>query len=242
MKICAAQIRSIKGDIKANIALHVDCIQEAQKHKADLIFFPELSITGYEPFLANKLQTEVNDTRFDIFQKRADHYHMTVCVGMPMSSGQNPFIGMLMFQPFIKRLVYHKQLIHEDEVPFFSRGSDQLYLNLDQITLAMGICYESTQRSHIKNALNGGAQIYLSSVAKEINGIEKAFEHFTNVSKEFRVPVIMANGVGPADNFINAGKSAVWNRKGDLVDYLDSETEGLLMYDSNEEIVKKILL
>ncbi|MEM9052315.1 MAG: carbon-nitrogen hydrolase family protein [Bacteroidota bacterium] len=241
MKICAAQIRSIKGDVQANIALHVDWINEAQKQDIDLIFFPELSITGYEPSLANELQTAIDDIRFDIFQKLADHNKMTICVGMAMSSNDKPFIGMLIFQPGKDRVVYHKQLIHEDEVPFFSNGSQQLYLDFDGIKFAMGICYESTKRSHIENAVNGGAQVYLSSVAKEANGIQKAFEHFPKVSKEFEVPVIMANGIGPADNFINAGKSAIWSREGVLVEHLDVETEGLLIYDSNQEIAKKVL-
>ena len=51
MKISIAQTRPIKGDIPANIEAHKRFINLAVSNGADAIFFPELSITGYEPEL-----------------------------------------------------------------------------------------------------------------------------------------------------------------------------------------------
>ncbi len=62
MKICLAQIKSIKGDVEENIIHHKGFIEKALTYDVDLIIFPELSITGYEPELANDLATENEGT------------------------------------------------------------------------------------------------------------------------------------------------------------------------------------
>ena len=68
MKICIAQTKPIKGNVSANIEAHIKFIELALTLIAEAIFFPELSLTGYEPELAKKLATNQNDNRLDIFQ------------------------------------------------------------------------------------------------------------------------------------------------------------------------------
>ena len=71
MKICAAQTKPVKGDIQSNIDNHKKIIAMAVSNGADIIIFPELSLTGYEPELSKELATSQNDSRFDVFQKSA---------------------------------------------------------------------------------------------------------------------------------------------------------------------------
>jgi predicted amidohydrolase len=47
MKIALAQINTKLGLLEANLEKHLDFIQQAQTEAADLIVFPELSLTGY---------------------------------------------------------------------------------------------------------------------------------------------------------------------------------------------------
>jgi NAD+ synthase (glutamine-hydrolysing) len=47
MKAILAQISSRLGDLKQNLDRHLHFIEKATKKKADLIIFPELSLTGY---------------------------------------------------------------------------------------------------------------------------------------------------------------------------------------------------
>jgi len=47
MKISLAQISTRLGDVEANLKKHLDCIAEARAAGADLLVFPELSLTGY---------------------------------------------------------------------------------------------------------------------------------------------------------------------------------------------------
>jgi predicted amidohydrolase len=46
-KIALAQINPTLGDVEKNIKKHIDYINKALKKKADLVVFPELSLTGY---------------------------------------------------------------------------------------------------------------------------------------------------------------------------------------------------
>ena len=47
MKAAIAQINSILGDLDKNIQRHIECCNKAIENDADLIIFPELSLTGY---------------------------------------------------------------------------------------------------------------------------------------------------------------------------------------------------
>jgi predicted amidohydrolase len=47
--IAAAQSSSIPGDIEANVARHAVFVRTAARAQVNLIVFPELSLTGYEP-------------------------------------------------------------------------------------------------------------------------------------------------------------------------------------------------
>jgi len=47
MKAAIAQINSILGDLDKNIQRHIECCNKAIENKAELIVFPELSLTGY---------------------------------------------------------------------------------------------------------------------------------------------------------------------------------------------------
>jgi NAD+ synthase (glutamine-hydrolysing) len=47
LKVGLAQITPKLGDVEANLALHLEAVQEAIAQGADLLVFPELSLTGY---------------------------------------------------------------------------------------------------------------------------------------------------------------------------------------------------
>jgi NAD+ synthase (glutamine-hydrolysing) len=47
LNLALAQINTVLGDIPKNLDKHLDLIEQAQKDGADLILFPELSLTGY---------------------------------------------------------------------------------------------------------------------------------------------------------------------------------------------------
>lgn len=49
LTIAAAQSISVAGDLPGNIARHLDFMASAAEQGVQLLVFPELSLTGYEP-------------------------------------------------------------------------------------------------------------------------------------------------------------------------------------------------
>lgn len=83
MKICIAQTKSDIGNIKTNIENHLRCIERAVSEKTDLIVFPELSLTSYEPELAKELAIDQNDSKLSVFQEFSDTNRIAIGVRLP---------------------------------------------------------------------------------------------------------------------------------------------------------------
>ncbi|WP_111672074.1 carbon-nitrogen hydrolase family protein [Algoriphagus litoralis] len=240
MKIALAQINSQKGNVEANELHHLQVIEQAARAQADLIIFPELSITGYEPDLAQSLAMELSNSSFDPFQEAADRLGISIGIGMPTPASEGVQISMLIFQPGQERSQYAKQLLHSDELPYFVCGRSQTLLSVKGKIIALGICYESMQREQVVPALLQ-ADCYIASVAKDQKGLEKAYVFYAQIASEFRKPILMVNSLGFQDNFFAAGQSAVWDQKGYILAALDGEQEGLLLYDSEGPFVSFLL-
>jgi len=242
MKISVAQTRPIKGNISANIDVHKKLIQLAISNKADAIFFPELSITGYEPDLVKDLATNQDDPLFDDFQKISDENKITIGIGVPTKANLGIRISMIIFQPNQARQTYSKQKLHSDEFPYFVAGDEQIILKVNNKNIGLSICYESMQFDHAEHTSKLGADIYLASVAKTQEGVDNAESHYPLIATKFGMPVLMSNFVGFCDNFENAGQSAVWSKNGNLIEKLDDKQEGILIFDTeSEEVIKQTL-
>jgi predicted amidohydrolase len=139
---------------------------------------------------------------------------------------------MLVFQPNAARIVYSKQHLHSDELPFFVAGDGQITLRAGEHVVAPAICYESLLDAHCDAAVALGATLYVASVAKSANGIAKADAHYAAIARRHSLTVLMANCVGPCDGFEAAGGSAIWNARGELVGRLPSTGEGALLLDT----------
>ena len=196
--------------------------------------------TGYEPELAKELAVPPNDSRFDDFQKIADNQQIAIGIGVPLKAEGGICISMMIFHPHRRRQIYSKQYLHRDEEPFFISGENSTSFLSDDSKIALGICYELSVPAHAEDAFNHGAKIYLTSVAKSASGVEKASERLSAVAKKYSMLTLMVNSIGPSDNFIGAGQSAIWNRQGRLVGQLDHHDEGLLVLDlETQEVTEK---
>jgi len=232
MKICAAQTRPITGDIAGNIGNHKKLIDLAVSQAADIMIFPELSITGYEPERAKALATHQDDKRFDVLQNIADANEIALGVGIPISSRNGVCIGLVIFQPHEPRQTYSKKYLHADDEEYFCSGQSFSVLRRGGINFAPALCYELSVPEHSEQAFKNGANIYLVSVAKTSHGIENATKSLSNIAIKYSMTVLMSNCVGPCDGFESAGHSSLWNKQGVLVGQLDDMKEGILIFDT----------
>ena len=232
MKICLAQTKAAAGDLAWNIENHKRFVDRAIAHKADMLVFPELSLTGYEPTLAQALAIDPNDAQLNIFQTMADAAAITLAVGTPTKNQPLPCISLLLFRPRQPRDQYAKQYLHPDEEPFFSPGERSSGLIGKQNQGALAICYEIAVPEHAANAASNGATTYIASVAKSVSGIQAAHDRLSEIARTYGMTVFLANCVGVADGVECGGQSAVWNARGSLVSQLDSQNEGILIYEN----------
>lgn len=234
MKIALAQIKPQKGMLSENMEKHIRFIHHAIEKNCDAIFFPELSLSSYEPGLAKSLAANPNNSIFQEIKYISDTEEILIGLGMPYKSDTGIHISMFVYQPNQAPQVYSKQRLHEDELPYFNPGDKQILIQLKNKQIAPAICYESLQESHAAKAILMGAEIYLASVAKPQSGIEKALKHFPSIAKKYSTTVLLVNAIGYCDNFESAGNTAIWNKHGVLIGKLSSDEEALLIYDTEK--------
>lgn len=241
MRVAVAQIEAIKGNIEKNIENHLKWIRQAIQNNADMVVFPELSLTGYEPDLAESLATNQDDTRLDEMQSLSDKNSITIGVGLPTRKERNVFVSMIIFQPHMERITYSKQYLYPPEKSVFTAGNNPLVLKLETEVVSPAICYESSNKAHCEYASQNNATIYIASVLSSIGGIDAELKKLSDIAKNKNMVTFMANYVGKSGGYECAGKSSVWDTTGKLIGQLNTETEGILIYDTEtKEIVKKM--
>ncbi len=233
MKICVAQTKPVTGDIEQNILHHKEFINRATALGADSIIFPELSLTGYEPTLAKALAVDLYDNRLDDFQAMSNAQKITIGVGIPVRTENGITISMIIFQPHRERLVYSKKYIHADEEELFIPGQNFPTLAVANQTLAIAICYELSVEAHAEEAFTNGATVYIASVAKFTNGVDKATQRLSEIAGTKNAWVLMSNAIGAADGGMCAGKTTAWNANGTPIAQLNDSQEGILILDTD---------
>lgn len=240
MKFCVVQSLPVRGNVSENLVRHLRMIELACAYNPEIIVFPELSLTGYEPALAHDLARDPGDSIFDELQRASDHYNITIGAGAPLRVDGDIAISMLVFQPAQQRQLYAKTYLHADEEPFFSGKQGITSIKHANMHVAFAICYELSVAVHAERAFNEGAGIYIASVAKSVAGVDAAMHNLSEIAMKYSMTVLMANAVGPADNFVCGGRSAAWNNRGELMGQLDAHSEGLLVYDTDNNGVTTV--
>lgn len=227
--IAAAQSHSLKGDIKANVDLHMALIQIAVTQDVDIIVFPELSLTGYEPEVAKDLTLEIGDPRIAPLLKMSRENGMTIVAGAPVEYPDNkPLIGSMILGPD-RSSYYIKNYLHPGEEKFFSQGRrEPCVLKIKDEAVAMAICADVDHLSHPYDAAEKGATIYAAGVLM-MGGYDEAAKTLQSYAGNYGMAVLMANHSAPTGGYVPAGKSGIWDDKGDLVAQTDESGDSVVI-------------
>jgi len=235
MRIAVVQTQPAACEIDRNIQAHEKWVKRAATRGAGMVFFPELSLLGYEPKHAARFAMRADDARLGVFEMLSHALRITIGVGAPTPGNAGVRISMIVFQPDAARIVYSKQHLHADELPYFVAGNGQITLHGAGAVVAPAICYESLLEAHCDAAAALGATVYVASVAKSAKGIAKADAHYPSIARRHSLHVLMANCVGPCDDFEAVGGSGVWNARGELLARLPASGEGALLLDTGTD-------
>ena len=229
MRIGLSQIRS-PSDAAESLALHGAEAARAAELGCGFVLFPELSITGYEPEIAERRALDPASGFLDPLSRVSAERSITIAAGAPLRAGGGVEIGLVVFHPDGSRSDYAKRLLHSDEEAYFVPGDRDLDLPVGGHEIAVGICYEALQPSFGAAAVERGATLFAASVAKHAEGMADAHRYLGAFAARHAMPVVIVNGVGPSGGFVCSGGSAAWRADGTLIHTLGAD-EGLLVVD-----------
>lgn len=239
LSIAVAQTCPVKGDVDANIADHLRLVRFAALEGADVVVFPELSLTGYELDLAMDLAFSEHDPRLAPLVDVAADSGTVVIVGAPVRLGPRLTIGACILLPDRTSTLYTKQRLGafpataaRDGVPppestVFGTADRDPLIELGGHKAAMAICADIGSPSHPKRAADRGAAVYLASmfvIPADFEGDASRLEGF---AVQHSMAVALANFGGPTGGLVAAGRSSIWSEAGELLVRLDPAGTGV---------------
>ncbi|UPZ15592.1 carbon-nitrogen hydrolase family protein [Flavobacterium humidisoli] len=244
MILAAAQTKPKRGEISANLLNHYQLIELAAQNGANVIAFPELSITGYERENAEAFIFTEDDYRIDHLKELAVRNNIVIIAGAPIKIDSKLFIGEFIIAPDDSVSIYTKQFLHEGEDEFFDSTFDyNPMLTIDNQNISFAICADIDNPLHPENAAKNDTDIYIASIFFSPNGIPNAYRDLQNYAEKHKMNVLMSNFSGESWGSPSAGQSAFWNSKGDLVAQMNDSDSGLLLVEKqNDNWTSKIIV
>lgn len=241
MILAAAQTKPKRGDIDANLLDHYRLIELAVQNGAQLIAFPEMSITGYEREHAQKLAFQKEDSRLDHLKKLASQNNIIIVAGAPIQIGNEMLIGEFVIAPDSVS-IYTKQFLHEGEDEFFQSSFDyNPMITIEEQKISFAICADIDNPLHPESASKRATDIYIASIFFSPNGIPNAYRDLQNYAQKHKMNVLMSNFSGESWGYPSAGQSAFWNNKGELVGQMNDSDSGLLIVENDNNWTTRVV-
>ncbi|NOT11671.1 MAG: NAD+ synthase [Methylococcaceae bacterium] len=224
LKIALAQVNLIVGDIKANSLKIVQTALHARDQlAADLVVFPELTVTGYPPedlllrpdFIAQAAQAVT-----DIARQVAG---IDVVLGFPGNYQGRLFNTAAVLRDGAILARYQKNALPNygvfDEKRYFTADNQSCLFTLKDTKIAITICEDVWQAGILANNKQAGAEIVLTLNASPFHAgkIHQRESVVVDQARALELPLVYVNLVGGQDELIFDGASFVVNHYGDIV-------------------------
>jgi len=254
MKVALAQISSHLGDVRKNFDLHLQYIQKAKKKNADLLIFPELSLTGYT---LKDLVEEVAlspDTNPLFDELKARSHDISLVIGFVEEKERGLFYNSAAFLSEGKILHVHRKVFLPtygmfEEGKFFAQGKNFHTFSTACGNTGMMICRDFLNYGACYLLFAGGSDIIIVISAAPGRGIQAKEAYETNrmwelmgetISRFSTSFLVYCNRVGFEDGKHFAGGSFIYNPMGQLMakaSYLDKE---LLLQEINLDDIREV--
>lgn len=234
IRIAAAQTSSAAGDLAANLATHLRFIAAARSEGVQLLLFPELSLSGYEPPLLKQCALSPHDPRLAPLREAADG--MTVIVGAPVldADADKPAIATITLRPDGSATLYRKQYLHAGEEVYVQAGAIGASAHLlHGQHYVEAICADTTHAAHAAAAAQAGASLYVAGVLISEGGYAADAALLQGYAATHNMGVLMANHGAPSGGYTVAGKSAFWAPGGALLAQAPGPGDYLVIAEEN---------
>jgi predicted amidohydrolase len=222
-RLAAAQSIPIRGDVESNIEQHVRLIHAAADADANVVVFPELSLTGYELDLAGELAFSETDQRLDPLVKLAASRHLTLVVGAPVRIESRLYIGAFILASDGAIDLYTKQhlgafapsdnpdgIVPPAEATVFHPGDRNPLVRIGGALASIAVCADVARPAHAKAAAERGAKTYLASMFVIPSDMERDLTRLRTYAERHSMAVVFSNYGGPSGGLPSGGRSAVW--------------------------------
>jgi len=231
------------GDLDGNKRKIIEYIHRARENRADLIAFPELSISGYPPedlLLKRSFVKECNDVLETVVRETSG---LIAVIGFPYAEG-SPRDEVLLYNgaAIAKNgslvSVYKKILLPNygvfDEKRYFTAGNTPSVLEIGGFRFAVNVCEDIWKPGVTRDqVLSGGALVILNISSSPYcagKGLER--QHMVSArARENDAAVCLLNLVGGQDELVFDGESLVVSPDGNLLARAPQFEEALLTVD-----------
>lgn len=237
LRICIAQLNLKVGDVSGNTQKIISSAEEARdEHNADLVLFPELTLTGYPPedlLLRPGLQKRVNEA---LEQLKAVN-GIAMVVGYTQQTEAGLFNAAGLIDGGEIKAVYHKQRLPNysvfDEVRYFQSGDSATVYEFKGVKLAFSICEDIWHEGIMAQAAEAGAQLMLNLNASPFHaGKWQDREHVLKKRvQEAAMPIVYCNLVGGQDELVFDGQSFVMDANGNVAQRAPAYEAGLYLVE-----------
>lgn len=224
LRIALAQLNLFVGDVGGNTQRVIDTAAEARDRlKADLVLFPELSLSGYPPedLLFHKgMRRQVAAAMERV---RSEVKGVAVMVGYPDYTDDAIYNAATLIRDGKVLANYHKQELPNylvfDEKRYFEPGHESRIVEIQGIRVGLLICEDVWEPNPARAVCGAGAQLIVV-----INGspyslhYQRRREDIVRARvKDTGLPVVYVNMLGGQDELIFDGGSFVMNAAGEIV-------------------------
>ncbi len=259
MRIALAQVNPLIGDISANADKAIEYIRQAQNAAAELIVFPELTVTGYPPkdLLLKPHFIQQNIQAVEHIAKHCTHITAVIGCAAPNVTGHGKELhnaaavcrGGRIAETHGKTLLPTYDIFDESRyfAPDLSCKTSTLRLDGKSIPVGFTVCEDlwnneqfADKRLYTENPIAdkvaAGAQLLINISASPYWTGKQNLRHelFSRQAAKHSVPIIYVNQVGGNDELLFDGTSAFFSSDGTLVAQAKSFEEDLLIVDTNK--------
>ncbi len=162
--IALAQLPVTKAAVDDNLQTHLAYIERAAALGANVVAFPELSLTGYELALLSQLAMPRDDAAFATLTAAAVANNTVVIAGCPLHNPHGkPYIAAVICFPNGEHTFCLKQHLHKGEEVYCAPGTESGLINVNDTRIALAVCADFTHPSHAATAAAQQADVYLAS-------------------------------------------------------------------------------
>ncbi|MBU1316959.1 MAG: carbon-nitrogen hydrolase family protein [Alphaproteobacteria bacterium] len=234
MKIAGFQMRTVVGDVEANLAKIDAAAEKAASQGVRLLIAPELALTGYgagERFPA--LASPADGPQTEQLSQIARRHGLTIVAGFAEKDGEAVYNSAFLTDGKGQTATYRKSHLYGpyERQWFRPEAPSSILATVDGIRLGMLICYDVEFPENVRRLAQAGADLVVVPTALP-SGWSGAFiaEHMIRVRAfENQVFVAYINHCGTDESFAYAGMSRIAAPDGGLLAEAPAESEALIV-------------